>query len=109
MRREIILAPEAQEDFKALRANRRAAVRDGMEAHLRHEPTKTTRNRIKRLRGTSRPQYRLRIEDVRIFYDVSDEAVEVLAIVPKSEAAAWLERHAEAEKANTGANGDTTS
>ena len=42
-----------------------------------------------------RPQYRLRVEDIRVFYDVTDVAVEVLAIVPKSRAAAWLERYAE--------------
>ena len=84
MRHEIILAPEAAEDFKALKAVDRAAVRDAMEQHLRHEPTKTSRSRIKRLRGMRRPQYRLRVEDIRVFYDVTEEAVEVLAIVAKS-------------------------
>ena len=98
MRREIILAPEADEDFKALKANDRAVVRDAMEEHLRHEPTKTSRSRIKRLRGMRRPQYRLRVEEIRVFYDVTDEAVEVLAIVAKSEAAAWLERHGEPQE-----------
>ena len=97
MRHEIILAPEAKEDFKALKAPDRAAVRDAMEQHLRHEPTKTSRSRIKRLQGMRRPQYRLRVEDIRVFYDVTDEAVEVLAIVAKSEAAAWLERHGQPE------------
>lgn len=66
-----------------------------MEKHLRHEPTRGSRSRIKRLRGMRRPQYRLRVEDIRVFYDVTDETVGVLAIVPKSEAAAWLERHGE--------------
>ena len=42
--------------------------------------------RIKRLRGLSKPQYRLRVEDVRVFYDVGGSTVEVLAIVPKAEA-----------------------
>jgi mRNA-degrading endonuclease RelE of RelBE toxin-antitoxin system len=98
MRREIILAPEAKEDFKALIATDRAAVRDAMERYLRHEPTKTSRSRIKRLRGMRRPQYRLRVQEVRVFYDVTDEAVEVLAIVAKSQAAVWLERHGEPEK-----------
>ena len=92
MRREIILAPEAAADFKALRAFDRAVVRDAMEGHLRHEPTKTSRSRIKRLKGVQRPQYRLRVEDIRIFYDVTEDAVEVLAIVPKAGAAAWLKR-----------------
>ncbi len=92
MRREIILAPEAAADFKTLRAFERAVVRDAMERHLRHEPTRTSRSRIKRLKGMQRPQYRLRAEGVRIFYDVTDALVEVLAIVPKSGAAAWLKR-----------------
>ncbi len=109
MRREIILAPQAKEDFKALKANDRAAVRDAMEQHLRHEPTKTSRSRIKRLRGLRRPQYRLRVEEVRVFYDVTDEAVEVLAMVAKSEAAAWLERHGELENEITGGQGEPKS
>ena len=80
-----------------------------MEKHLRHEPTKTSRSRIKRLRGMRRPQYRLRVEDVRVFYDVTDEAVEVLAIVPKPEAAAWLERHGEPEEETVEEHGERKS
>jgi mRNA-degrading endonuclease RelE of RelBE toxin-antitoxin system len=98
MRHEIILAPEAQEDFKALKVFDRAAVRDTLEKHLRHEPTQTSRSRIKRLRGIRRPQYRLRVEDIRVFYDVTEEAVAVLAMVPKSEAAAWLDRYGDRRK-----------
>jgi len=41
-----------------------------------HEPTKASKTRIKRLRGLSRPQYRLRVgDDVRVFYDVIEEIV----------------------------------
>lgn len=89
---EIVLAPEAIDDFRALKASVRSAVRDALETHLRHEPKKTSRSRIKRLRGLARPQYRLRVGDIRVFYDVSAESVEVLAIIPKSEAAIWLEQ-----------------
>lgn len=92
MRFEIVLAPEAVDDFRSLRANIRSIVRDALETHLRYDPTKTSRSRIKRLRGLARPQYRLRVGEIRIFYDVSAETVEVLAIVPKSEAAKWLEQ-----------------
>src|SRR4051794_15549113 len=66
---DIILAPEAVEDFKHLKAHVRAAVRTALEAHLRHEPGKISRSRIKKLRGLRRPQYRLRVDDVRVFYD----------------------------------------
>jgi mRNA-degrading endonuclease RelE of RelBE toxin-antitoxin system len=92
MRFEIIFAPEAVQDLKHLKAHIRAAVRDAIELHLRHEPTRAGRSRIKRLRGMSRPQYRLRVDEVRIFYDVTETAVEILAIIAKSNAAAWLER-----------------
>jgi mRNA interferase RelE/StbE len=61
-----------------------------VERHLRHEPFKTSRSRIKRLRGLRRPQYRLRVDEVRVFYDVSESTVEILAIVAKSEASSWL-------------------
>ncbi len=87
---EILLAPQAADDLRRLKANVRAAVRDALEQHLRHEPTKVSKSRIKRLRGLAHPQYRLRIEDLRVFYDVTETTVEVLAIVPKSEAEAWL-------------------
>ena len=63
-----------------------------MEVHLRHEPTKASRSRIKRLRGLSRPQYRLRVDEMRVFYDVEQGCVAILAIVMKSDAAAWLAR-----------------
>ena len=90
MRFAIILAPEVVQDLRKLKANVRTAVKEAVEIHLRHEPTKTSQSRIKRLRGLARPQYRLRVEEVRVFYDVSGSTVEVLAIVAKSEAQSWL-------------------
>jgi mRNA interferase RelE/StbE len=90
MRYEIILSPEANDDLKRLAAHDRATVKNLMNIHLRHEPTKISKSRIKRLRGMNRPQYRLRIDDYRIFYDVSENRVEVLAIISKSEAVRWL-------------------
>ena len=92
MKFEILLAPEAIEDLRKLKAAERTSVKEALEIHLRHEPTKTSRSRIKRLRGVARPQYRLRVEEVRVFYDVSDSNVEVLAIVPKPEAESWLKQ-----------------
>ena len=92
MRREIILAPGALKAFRRLPAHDRSEVRDALERHLRFEPTKVSKSRIKRLRGLSRPQYRLRVVDIRVFYDVTETSAEVLAIIAKSEARAWLER-----------------
>ena len=90
MRYEIVLAAQAVEDFRQLPARDRSTIRDALERHLRHEPAKESRSGIKRLRGIARPQYRLRVGDFRVFYDVAEDSVEVLAIVPKTRAAEWL-------------------
>ena len=58
-------------------------------------PKKNSKSRIKRLRGMSRPGYRLRVEDIRMFYDVKEADVEILAIIPKPQASEWLDRHGE--------------
>ena len=88
---EVILAPEAVNSLRRLTAHDRAEVKDALEVYLRHEPTKISKSRIKRLRGMSQPQFRLRVGDIRVFYDVTETAVEVLAIVEKHEAQAWLD------------------
>ena len=90
----ILLAPEAVQDLKSLKANVRADVRSALESHLRHEPKRLSRSRIKRLRGLRKPQYRLRIGEMRIFYDVTGTTVEILAIVAKLEADSWLAQFA---------------
>jgi mRNA-degrading endonuclease RelE of RelBE toxin-antitoxin system len=99
MPHDIIFAPEAIEDLRCLKAANRSEAEASIERHLRHEPAKANRSRIKRLRGLSRPQFRLRVnDDLRVFYDVVETAVEILAIVAKSEANSWLERHGESDE-----------
>ena len=89
---EIIFSPEAVQDMKLLDARQRRTVKDTIETHLRHEPTKTSKSRIKKLRGLRHPEYRLKIDEIRVFYDVAQNKVEILAIIPKSKALQWLEK-----------------
>ena len=98
MRYEIVLSPEAIDDLRRLKAYDRTAVAEALETHLRHEPTKVSKSRIKRLRGIERPQYRLRVGDMRVFYDVTDDEVRVLAIVSKAGADQWLADSAQPER-----------
>jgi mRNA interferase RelE/StbE len=84
MRYDIVLSPEAVADLKLLDAHTKAKVKDLIEIHLRHEPTKTSKSRIKRLKGLKQPQYRLRIDEIRVFYDVEGNRVEILAIISKA-------------------------
>lgn len=97
MRFEIRLAKSAEVELRSLPAFNRAAIRSALETHLRHQPRLVSKSRIKRMRGLIRPQYRLRVDEFRVFYDVSGQEVQVLAIVSKAEAEGWLTRHAETE------------
>lgn len=51
---------------------------------------KVSKSRIKRLRESTHRQYRLRVDDLRVFHDIEGEMVQILAIVGKSDAADWL-------------------
>ena len=88
---KIVLAPSAAAALKALSTPVRSGVVTAMQRHLAHEPTRVSKSRIKRLRGMIQPQYRLRVDDIRVFYDVTETQVEVLAIVTKADAEAWLD------------------
>jgi len=106
MRYEIVLAPAAAQALKDLKADPRARVRDALETHLRYGPTKVSKSRIKRLRGLSRPRFRLRVDDIRVFYDVTGQAVEILAIVSKAEAEAWLAKEGVPEPGSSAGEGE---
>ncbi len=89
----IVFTREALEDLKAFNARQKRILLDGIERHLRDEPEKVSRSRIKRLNDVEWPQYRLRIDKNRIFYDVESDIVTIIAIMPKKECEEWLKKH----------------
>jgi len=88
----IELVDDAKAALRRMRAVDRAKILDRIERHLKAEPTAQSRSRIKRLRAGTYPPYRLRVDDIRVYYDVNEatQLVVVLGIVPKSESAVWL-------------------
>jgi mRNA-degrading endonuclease RelE of RelBE toxin-antitoxin system len=58
----------------------------GIEHHLRHQPKSVSRSRIKALTQPFCRQFRLRIGDFRVYYDVDDDGkiVNVLRILMKT-------------------------
>jgi mRNA-degrading endonuclease RelE of RelBE toxin-antitoxin system len=82
--------PQARADLKSMRGFERAATLDAIERVLTQSPTITSRSRIKRLRGIESPEYRLRVGEMRVFYDVEEQEVYVLRILPKSESDHYL-------------------
>lgn len=95
MRYEVVIARSAEEVFRRLDARRRSSLKAAMRRHLERAPKQETKSRIKRLKGLRQPQYRLRVDEMRVFYDVNDERsrVEVLGFAMKPEAGQWLEEH----------------
>ena len=98
---EIILTEEAKAQLKQLRAVDRGKVGSAIDQHLRFEPKRESKSRIKRLRRISSPQYRLRVDELRVYYDVEANEVRVIAVVPKAASATWLETHGTADPAQS--------
>ncbi len=87
----ITLKPSAVADLDALRKYDATQIANAMERHLQHNPTKESKSRIKRLRGISNPDYRLRVGNYRVFYVVDKDArrVDVLRVMHKHETALY--------------------
>lgn len=85
------LKPEAVSDLDRMRKYDATKVLDGIEEHLRFEPTKESRSRIKKLRGSPPADYRLRIEDWRVFYRVSGREVHILRVLHKEDTQSFYE------------------
>jgi addiction module RelE/StbE family toxin len=90
---ELVLKRGAIEDLDRLRKYDATQIADAMERYLSHEPTTESRSRIKRLRGVSDPDYRLRVADYRVFYSVreQDRRVDVLRIMHKDQTREYYE------------------
>ena|SRR2546426_7943771 len=89
---EVVIARSARSDFERFDARWRSRLKHALQIHLQHEPKRESKSRIKRLHGLNQPQYRLRVDVFRVFYDVDDTAkrVEVLGIVHKDDVQQWL-------------------
>jgi mRNA-degrading endonuclease RelE of RelBE toxin-antitoxin system len=90
---ELRLTKNAENDLRALDARFRAAVIAAMRAHLTHEPAKTSKSRIKRLRDLKLPQYRLRVDEIRVYYDIGEDYVMIYGIISKERTFQWLDEH----------------
>ena len=58
---------------------------NGIEEHLVHQPKRTSKSRIKAMVQPFWSQYRLRVDDFRVYYDVDDDnhVVNVLRVLEK--------------------------
>ena len=90
MRYSIALDPQALDDLNHIRTYDRRKIVDTIERILSTNPTQVGRSRIKRLRGVDSPQFRLRVNGFRVFYDVYERTVYVLRVLPKGAVQGYL-------------------
>ena len=92
MRHHVVVAKDAQDQFRKLDGRWRSRLKQEMRTHLERQPKRESKSRIKRLRGLRKPQYRMRVGNMRVFYDVNDEInrVEVLGFLDKPDTPKWL-------------------
>jgi mRNA-degrading endonuclease RelE of RelBE toxin-antitoxin system len=76
---------EAVADFDRIRKFDRTRIVHAILRHLAHEPRRESRSRIKRMVLPFWSQYRLRVDEFRVYYDVDDvtRRVNVLRIIEK--------------------------
>jgi len=87
---EIRYSNEAVEQLKRLRAFDRTAILDQIEQVLRVNPTIVSKARIKQLREPAPTQYRLRVGEFRVFYDLEEEAVLIIQVLSKQDSIDYL-------------------
>jgi len=83
---KIRLSPQAITDLENLRTFHRTAIMEQVGRVLSVNPTLESRARIKRLKEPAPSQYRLRVADFRVFYDVEEGAVYVVRVMSKEAA-----------------------
>jgi len=87
---EIRYSNEAVEQLKKLRVFDRTAILDQVGQILTVDPTVVSKSRIKRLREPAPTQYRLRVGEFRVFYDVEEEAVLIIQVLSKQHSIEYL-------------------
>jgi mRNA-degrading endonuclease RelE of RelBE toxin-antitoxin system len=81
----IVFGPRAAADLRSLRKHKQVTIRDHINRFLLYQPTQEQGPRIKALVQPAIAQYRLRVGDFRVYYDVDETTttVSVIRIVRK--------------------------
>lgn len=70
---EIVLTEGADGELSAIRKFDQAKIRKAIDLHLTHEPKRESRSRIKKLIQPAISEFRLRVGEFRVYYDVVDD------------------------------------
>ncbi len=93
MKYEVRYSDRALQQIKPLRAYDKAAILEKIEQVLTTGPVKTSKTAIKLLEQPAPAQYRLRVGNYRIFYNVEGDVVRIVEIMTKEDSVIFLRRH----------------
>lgn len=88
---EIRYSRTSHNQLNRLRAFDRTAIIRQIENVLGTSPTLTSKARVKRLRQPVPTDFRLRVGDFRVFYNVVDDVVQVVQILSKPDAISYCQ------------------
>ncbi len=76
---------DALDDLRRLRKREKTTLLDNIQRYLVHQPAVERGTRIRALKQPAISQFRFRVGDFRVYYDVDDESQEVriLRVVEK--------------------------
>jgi mRNA-degrading endonuclease RelE of RelBE toxin-antitoxin system len=86
MRYAVRYSQVALDALARLRPFDRRAILNQIDRLLTANPTLQSKARIKRLRQPAPTEYRLRVGEFRVLYDVSEQSVTIVLILSKEEA-----------------------
>jgi mRNA interferase RelE/StbE len=89
--RRVVFSDTAVLLLKAWPKTQQAAVKDGVRVHLQeNDPAEESRNKFRLRRASPQAEFELRIGDVRVFYRISGETVEVVLLGRKQGERLWI-------------------
>jgi mRNA interferase RelE/StbE len=87
---EIRYSNQAVEQLRRIKPFDRTTILDEIQGMLSVNPTLVSKARIELLREPAPTQYRLRVGEFRVFYDVQDAAVLIVQILSKRDSLDFL-------------------
>ncbi len=88
---EIRYTKLAHQQLRELRALDRSSIIKQIDTVLSKSPTFTSKARVKHLRQLAPTEYRLKVGDYRVFYNVADDVVQIIQILCKADSFQYYE------------------
>ncbi len=87
----ILISTTASKEFKALQKKEQERIREKLNELAEDPHNNSNRLDTKKLSGTNRTYFRLRVGDYRVIYYIQEKTIRVVKIALRSDAYSWLD------------------